>query len=77
MMFSRDPLPTDRELKTPITGRSSDDTEWDIVLFRDEDGRYWYQLPLGDDPATQTLFGDFARRREATAEARKHLREID
>jgi hypothetical protein len=78
MLASRDPLPTDRELKTSVTGKDAEGNEWSIVLFRAEDGLYWYQLPVADDdPATATLFGEFDRRRDATAGAREHLKELD
>ena len=77
MLCSRPPRGTDTELKRCAFYKDADGNKHPIVLFRDEEGAYWYQLPVAvDDPATETLFGEFDYRREATAEGRKHLKEI-
>jgi len=77
MIDQRQPRPTDTELKRCAFHKDADGNEWPIVLFRDTDGEYWYQLPVVvGDPATETLFGSFEHRRDATAEGRTHLKGI-
>ena len=77
MIDQRPPCSTDTELDRCAFSKDADGNKWPIVLFRDADGDYWYQLPVAaNDPATATLFGSFEHRRDATAEGRSHLKEI-
>ena len=73
MITSREPVDTDVEIKA-LTGKTSDGSEWDIILYRSEDREIWYQLPIGNDPACISLFGPFGRQREAIKEAKSHLK---
>jgi len=49
-----------------------------VVLFKDSDGCFWYQVPVSvGDTATSDLFGDFESEKEALDAGIRHLADIE